>query len=166
MLLNCNALSVSRMKTAGEDFKKHTKLLNEMKKDLDYIFKKIRAIQLKVSTQYPDAFAEAQPQRGSFAEEAEDEYEKNQTEEQIQCSSTAATTNNKATETKSAKKIANDNKTSVAYVKMKQSPENGVSVSGQWNNEVDKRKSIGSNNSLSTDNSNDSSEPTSGVESS
>lgn len=163
------------MKTAGEDFKKHTKLLYEMKKDLDYIFKKIRSIQLKVSTQYPDAFAEAQPQRGSFAEEAEDEYEKKQTQEQMKCSSkTVETSSNKVADNKSTKKVTNEHKTSVGYVKMKQSPDNsggngsggGVSESGPWNTniETDKRKSIGSNNSLSTDNSNDSS--TSGVESS
>lgn len=77
MLLNCNALSASRLKTAGEDFKKHSKLLGEMKKDLDYIFKKIRIIKTKVSAQYPDAFAAAVPRctKSSLAEEAEDECE-------------------------------------------------------------------------------------------
>lgn len=74
MLLNCNALSASRLKLAGEEFKKHSKLLGEMKKDLDYIFKKIRNIKAKISTQYPDAFAAAQPtSRQSYAEEAEDD---------------------------------------------------------------------------------------------
>lgn len=75
MLLNCNALSASRLKTATEDFKKHVKLLNELKKDIDYIFRKIRNIKAKISQQYPNAYAEAIPQRNSFAEEAEDEDE-------------------------------------------------------------------------------------------
>lgn len=48
MLLNCNALSANRLKLASEDFKKHTKQLNDMKKDLDYIFKKIRIIKGKL----------------------------------------------------------------------------------------------------------------------
>lgn len=73
MLLNCNALSASRLKAAGDEFKKHSKQLGEMKKDLDYIFKKIRHIKSKISTQYPDAYAAAQPKsRQSFAEEADD----------------------------------------------------------------------------------------------
>lgn len=71
MLTNCNALSASRLKTVGPEFKKHTQLLIEMKKDLDYIFKKIRLIKTKLSTQYPQEFAEAQ--RNSLAEEAEED---------------------------------------------------------------------------------------------
>lgn len=55
MLLNCNALSESRLKTTQEDFKQHVKMIGEMKKDLDFIFKKIRTIKAKLSTQYPDA---------------------------------------------------------------------------------------------------------------
>lgn len=49
MLLNCNALSQNRLKLATEEFKKHTKMLSEMKKDLDYVFKKIRIIKSKLS---------------------------------------------------------------------------------------------------------------------
>lgn len=71
MLTNCNALSASRLKTVGPEFKKHTQLLLEMKKDLDYIFKKIRTIKGKLSTQYPEEFAEAL--RNSVAEECEEE---------------------------------------------------------------------------------------------
>lgn len=56
MLTNCNQLSVNRLKTAGTEFKKHTALLIEMKKDLDYIFKRIRLIKNKLSQQYPQAF--------------------------------------------------------------------------------------------------------------
>lgn len=71
MLTNCNALSAGRLKSVGPEFKKHTQLLVDMKKDLDYIFKKIRIIKTKLSTQYPQEFAEAQ--RNSMAEEAEED---------------------------------------------------------------------------------------------
>lgn len=71
MLTNCNALSASRLKNVGPEFKKHTHMLLEMKKDLDYIFRKIRAIKTKISSQYPEAYAEAQ--RNSLAEECEEE---------------------------------------------------------------------------------------------
>lgn len=71
MLTNCNALSASRLKTVSLEFKKHIQLLLETKKDLDYIYKKIRVIKAKLSTQYPEAFAEAV--RSSFAEECEED---------------------------------------------------------------------------------------------
>ncbi|KAL3287589.1 hypothetical protein HHI36_002055 [Cryptolaemus montrouzieri] len=62
MLTNCNALSASRLKSVAPEFKKHSQMFLEMKKDLDYIFKKIRAIKTKISVQYPDAYAEAYSQ--------------------------------------------------------------------------------------------------------
>ncbi|CAG9860316.1 unnamed protein product [Phyllotreta striolata] len=71
MLTNCNALSASRLKSVGPEFKKHVQLLLETRKDLEYVFKKIRVIKTKLSAQYPDAFAEAV--RSSFAEECEEE---------------------------------------------------------------------------------------------
>ncbi|XP_046739025.1 kxDL motif-containing protein CG10681 [Diprion similis] len=67
MLTNCNQLSVNRLKTAGVEFKKHTALLAEMKRDLDHIFKRIRVVKTKLSQQYPQAFNEAV--RSSLAEE-------------------------------------------------------------------------------------------------
>ncbi|CAG4968927.1 unnamed protein product [Colias eurytheme] len=56
MLTNCNQLSASRLRAASLEFKKHTQLLLDMKKDLNFIFKKIRAIKTKLSTQYPDDY--------------------------------------------------------------------------------------------------------------
>ncbi|XP_011300966.1 kxDL motif-containing protein CG10681 [Fopius arisanus] len=67
MLTNCNQLSVNRLKSAGIELKKHTALLVEMKKDLDYIFKKIRVVRNKLNQQYPQAVNEAV--RSSLAEE-------------------------------------------------------------------------------------------------
>lgn len=80
MLINCNSLSAGRLRSAGAEFKKYTQQLVDMKKDLDYIFKKIRTIKSKLrylnciacltiyfnisaliySNQYPEAFKEAQ----------------------------------------------------------------------------------------------------------
>lgn len=60
MLLNCNALSAGRVKNAQDDMKKFSKLINDMRKDLDYIFKKVRIIKTKLGTQHPDAMAEVQ----------------------------------------------------------------------------------------------------------
>ncbi|XP_013201016.2 kxDL motif-containing protein CG10681 [Amyelois transitella] len=59
MLTNCNQLSASRLRAASVEFKKHTQLLLDMKKDLEFIFKKIRAIKTKLSTQYPEAYKHA-----------------------------------------------------------------------------------------------------------
>ena len=56
MLTNCNQLSVNRLKAANAEFKKHTALLVDMKKDLDYIFKKIRVIKNKINQKYPESY--------------------------------------------------------------------------------------------------------------
>ncbi|XP_067003024.1 kxDL motif-containing protein CG10681 isoform X1 [Anabrus simplex] len=63
MLTNCNALSVNRLKSAGTEFKKHTQLLLEMKKDLENIFKRMRVLKTKLANQYPEAFAAAEEQK-------------------------------------------------------------------------------------------------------
>jgi len=57
MLTNCNALSINRLASAGAEFKKHTQLLNEMRKDLNHIFKRITNLKTRLSNQYPQAFA-------------------------------------------------------------------------------------------------------------
>lgn len=64
MLLNCNALSADRIKNANDDLKKFSKLINDTRKDLDHIFKKVRTIKSKLATQYPDAMSEAQSKMG------------------------------------------------------------------------------------------------------
>lgn len=56
MLSNCNSLSATRFALAQKEFKKHTALLVDMKKDLDNVFKRIRTIKTKLSNQYPAAF--------------------------------------------------------------------------------------------------------------
>lgn len=77
MLVNCNALSTSRLKLAQDEYKKMTKLLLEMKKDLDYIFRKVRIIKGKLNTQYPTAFtlAEAKFKATQVLDENEEDEE-------------------------------------------------------------------------------------------
>lgn len=59
MLVNCNALSTTRFQNALQDFKKHTQLLNEMRKDVDNIFRRIRTIKAKLASQYPQEYEAA-----------------------------------------------------------------------------------------------------------
>nr|CAG4650440.1 EOG090X0CBU [Sida crystallina] len=69
MLVNCNALSHAHLLKANQEFKKHITLLNEVKKDLDNIFKRVRALKSKVANQYPQAFKEATSQVPPVVEE-------------------------------------------------------------------------------------------------
>lgn len=174
MLLNCNALSASRLKAAGDEFKKHSKQLGEMKKDLDYIFKKIRNIKSKISTQYPDAYAAAQPKsRQSFAEEADDETVGAAAEAAVTAigsraesgPSTSVASKNVTKTLEKRKSAGSANKVSIDYVQIaEQSPVDGNGV-GQTGDVVDGavgglqlvRRALGS----STENSNDSSDGTS-----
>ncbi|XP_073843012.1 kxDL motif-containing protein CG10681-like [Musca autumnalis] len=144
MLLNCNALSQSRLKQANDDFKRHCKVLSDMKKDLDYIFRKIRSIKQKLSHQYPQAYAEApQPQRSSLAEEAEDETEMRKNKEKSQTQPETASTASMSKPTKT---------TTVEYVQMEETMDNGKPIE----NDLIKRVC-----SIETTNPNDSSDCTS-----
>lgn len=75
MLLNCNALSNGRLKAANDDFKAYGKVIIDMKKDLDYIFKKIRVIKGKVANQYPDAVKQMEHKKKNIFSEEVDEDE-------------------------------------------------------------------------------------------
>ena len=57
MLVNCNALAVVRFDRASRDLKTHLQLLEELKRDMDSIFRRIRTLRSKLSHEYPDAFA-------------------------------------------------------------------------------------------------------------
>ena len=56
MLVNCNALSQIHLQKANAEFKKHVQLLNEVKKDLENIFKRIKIMKAKAAAQYPHQF--------------------------------------------------------------------------------------------------------------
>ncbi|XP_016978091.1 kxDL motif-containing protein CG10681 [Drosophila rhopaloa] len=146
MLLNCNALSQSRLKSASEDFKRHVKCLNDMKKDLDYIFRKIRVIKQKLQLQYPAIYAEVQPQRSSLAEEAEDDTEA-QAKKATEIPAPAA--GKPVLSTTATKKSA----ATIEYVQMEEAVDNGTV---EIENELIKRVC-----SVETANPNDSSDCTS-----
>ncbi|XP_065226207.1 kxDL motif-containing protein CG10681 [Planococcus citri] len=57
MLSNCNTLSVSRLKIANQQFKTYRQLLVDIKKDLDYTFRKISHMKTKLCNQYPESVA-------------------------------------------------------------------------------------------------------------
>lgn len=78
MLSNCNSLSAARFALAQKEFKKHTTLLVDMKKDLDNIFKRIRTIKTKLSNQYPHAFTVVQEKGFKEADEDEERESSNQ----------------------------------------------------------------------------------------
>lgn len=56
MLVNCNALSQIHLLKATLEFKKHVQLLNEIKKDLENIFKRVKVMKAKTASQYPHQF--------------------------------------------------------------------------------------------------------------
>jgi len=74
MLVNCNALSSTRFQNGMSDFKKHTAMLTEMRKDVDNIFRRIRTIKAKLATQYPKHYeAAATRQRKEKRSEMEED---------------------------------------------------------------------------------------------
>ncbi|KAJ1519324.1 hypothetical protein ONE63_004623 [Megalurothrips usitatus] len=77
MLTNCNALSVNRLASAGTEFKKHTQLLVDMKKDLDQIFRRINTLKTRLSNQYPQAFAAVPKPIPAMLDEEGEELEDN-----------------------------------------------------------------------------------------
>jgi len=56
MLTNVNTLSATRLDRATTDFKKHTAMVVDMKKDLDSIFRRIRNIKARLAKQMPEAY--------------------------------------------------------------------------------------------------------------
>jgi len=75
MLTNVNSLSATRLERAQADFKKHSQTVDTMKKDLEYIFKKIHQIKGKLSSQHPEAYAAATQHRPVIQGEEDDEYD-------------------------------------------------------------------------------------------
>lgn len=169
MLLNCNALSASRLKMASDDFKKHSKLLGEMKKDLDYIFKKIRVVKAKVSVQYPEVYAAVEPNsRQSLAEEAEDDETHHgqppSAEAALTVSGVETTEKSEAqpsTSSKRAGKLSDKKKSyssgsgtkgSIDYVQIAEQSPVDVGLLNVTDDVTHKRRSLGSNRSTSDDN--------------
>lgn len=114
-----------------------------MKKDLDYIFRKVRIIKQKLQQQYPAIYAEVQPQRSSLAEEAEDETE---SAKGIQAAEAAKAKPH-------AESAPKKSGATIEYVQMQEAIENGIV---EVENELIKRVC-----SVETANPNDSSDCTS-----
>lgn len=137
MLLNCNALSNGRLKAANDDFKKHIKLINDMKKDLDYIFKKIRSIKSRIGTQYPQAMKKVEQKfKSSLSEDArEDENTSNTNDPQSSRSSLA--TDKKTKDVKHSDRKLSKECVTVDYVQMETSTENGLCTNSSERPDVD-----------------------------
>lgn len=132
MLLNCNALSNGRLKAANDDFKKHIKLVNDMKKDLDYIFKKIRNIKSRIGVQYPQAMkrVEQKLKTSSLSEESREEVSAiNVTDPQCSSSNSVEADKKIKESARTAKhidrKLSKESST-VHYVQMDTTADNGV----------------------------------------
>ncbi|CAB3229309.1 unnamed protein product [Arctia plantaginis] len=109
MLTNCNQLSASRLRAASAEFKKHTQLLFEMRKDLEFIFKKIRAIKTKLSTQYPEAYktavaASIMNRRPIDDEDDEEDFKPSETRIESKMVATVSTETLKPTTSQTSKK--------------------------------------------------------------
>jgi len=75
MLTNVNSLSATRLEKAQTDFKRHTQMIDEMKKDLESVFKRIRSIKGRLASQMPEAFAAAVKPPMTQQGEEDDEYD-------------------------------------------------------------------------------------------
>merc|ERR1739842_223323 len=75
MLTNVNSLSAVRLEKANNDFKKHTQNVVEMKRDLDYIFKKLKIVKQKLNKQMPEAYSAVMGKEAEKQKEEDDEYD-------------------------------------------------------------------------------------------
>ena len=57
MLVNCNALAAIRFDRASRDLRAHCLLLQDLKKDMEGMFRRIRSLRNKLSHDFPHAFA-------------------------------------------------------------------------------------------------------------
>ena len=55
-LASLNEISETTFNNCAADFKQYTKMLHDMKKQLDSIFRRIRTLKLKAATSYPEAY--------------------------------------------------------------------------------------------------------------
>ncbi|XP_038218396.1 kxDL motif-containing protein CG10681 [Zerene cesonia] len=131
MLTNCNQLSASRLRAASLEFKKHTQLLLDMQKDLNYIFKKIRAIKTKLSTQYPDEYKLAVAAATVANEKSVDEEDKTEmkSETKIQSKMVATVSTETLKPSTSDKKKKKDKNIDVAEKKKSSSSSDTESAS-------------------------------------
>lgn len=125
MLLNCNALSNGRLKIANDEFKKHIKLISDMKKDLDYIFKKIRNIKSRIGIQYPQAMKKVEQKfKGSLSEESREGENVSNANETVHSRRSSGATEKRSRDTRCSERKLSHECVTVNYVQI----ENGVCV--------------------------------------
>lgn len=71
MLINFNILSANRFAITSQQYRRHTQLMYEMRRDLDSIFKRIRVIKHKLGKAYPDSFKVCGSSEPIFEDEEE-----------------------------------------------------------------------------------------------
>ncbi|XP_049643692.1 kxDL motif-containing protein 1 isoform X2 [Suncus etruscus] len=71
MLVNFNSLSSARLQHMSERFLQHTRVLVELRRDLDSIFRRIRTLKGKLSKQHPEAFSHIR--EASFLEDEDED---------------------------------------------------------------------------------------------
>ena len=71
-LASLNEVSEATFQEHAPLFRQHVRKLQEMKKELDSIFRRIRTLKAKASVMYPEAYAAAQ-ERASTRDDSEDD---------------------------------------------------------------------------------------------
>lgn len=128
--MNCNVLTASRCKIVTEDLKKHTKLVGDMRKDLDYIFKKVRNIKGRLSARYPEAVGRvnSKSRKSHLSEEGDEALaeQTDDTEKKVSKKKDSASSSKSEHETAggatATSKYSLEN-TTVQYVQMQPTPE-------------------------------------------
>lgn len=127
-----------------------------MKKDLDYIFKKIRNIKSRIGTQYPQAMKKVEQKiKSSLSEDSrEEENPANTNEPQSSKSCTASDSKNPKDTKHSERKLSKECVT-VNYVQMETSIENGICTNADEKPEIDAMNPVadGKTDNESTDSS-------------
>lgn len=120
MLLNCNALSNARLKAATDDFRKHIKLINEVKRDLEYIYRKIRHIKARTYELHPDAAAKAEQKMkaNSLCEDGQEVDDECAMAMETPSTSTAPNRPNKNLVKSDERKSSKGNDVTVDYIQM------------------------------------------------
>lgn len=149
-------MSNGRLKAANDDFKKHIKLINDMKKDLDYIFKKIRNIKSRIGTQYPQAMKKVEQKiKNSLSEDSREEENPANTNEPQSSKSCTASDSKKPKDIKHSERKLSKECVTVNYVQMETSIENGICTNADEKPEIDATNLVadGKTDNESTDSS-------------
>lgn len=127
-----------------------------MKKDLDYIFKKIRNIKSRIGTQYPQAMKKVEQKiKSSLSEDSREEENPANTNEPQSSKSCTASDSKKPKDTKHSERKLSKECVTVNYVQMETSIENGICTNADEKPEIDAMNPVadGKTDNESTDSS-------------